>query len=162
MSEHDIGPEDVPTAQDLALLNELGQLLNRVDPPPSELVEMARQLWTWRTVDTELAALSRDSLIEDRALALRSAEGPRFVTFETPRLVIEVEVVEGSGGRRLIGQLDPPGRARLELRGPGPPITGTVDDLGRFAVQLPSERQRVSLRCVRPDGSAVETAWLVL
>ncbi len=153
---------EVPDPADDALLAELADLLERADPPPPGLVEASKQLWTWRTIDAELAALGHDSLVDEPAPALRSAEQQRLVTFETPRLTIEVEVADGSGGRRLVGQLDPPGPAELELRTVDGPIPGSADELGRFVIVLPAARQRASLRCVLPDGSAVETAWLVL
>ena len=68
----------------------------------------------------------------------------------------------GAGGRRLVGQLDPAAPAELELRTADGSTAGTADELGRFVIALPAARQRASLRCVLPDGGAVETAWLVL
>jgi hypothetical protein len=153
---------EVSRPEDDALLAELAALLDRVDPPPADLVEVSKQLWTWRTIDAELAALGHDSLVDEPTAALRSGEQERLVTFETPRLTIEVEVAGGAGGRRLVGQLDPAAPAELELRTAGGSPAGTAAELGRFGIALPAARQRASLRCVLPDGGAVETAWLVL
>jgi hypothetical protein len=156
-------PPEVPTPEDAALLSELAELLERADPPPADLVERSKQLWTWRTIDAELASLGRDSLIEGPEPALRSAEQPRLVSFQTPACTVEVEVADGAGGRRLVGQLDPPEPAELQLRtADGGSVSGRADELGRFVIALPTARQRASLRCVLPDGSAVETAWVVL
>jgi hypothetical protein len=152
----------VPNPDDEALLTDLAELLHRVDPPPMDVVEVSKQLWTWRTIDAELAALGHDSLVDEPSPALRSAEQQRLVTFETPRLTIEVEVADGAGGRRLVGQLDPPGPAELVLRTADGSEPGAADELGRFVLRLPATRQRASLRCVLPGGTAVETAWLVL
>ena len=92
---------------------------------------------------------------------MRSGEQERLVTFETPRLTIEVAVVGGAGDRRLVGPRDPASPAELELRIADGAISGAADELGRFVITLPAARQRASLRCVLPDGGAVETAWLV-
>ncbi len=153
---------EVPDSGDEALLAELAGLLDRADPPPAALVEMSKQLWTWRTIDAELAELGHDSLVDEPSAAVRSGEQERLITFETPRLTIEVEVAGGAGDRRLVGQLDPAGPAELELRTADGAVSGAADHLGRFVIALPAARQRASLRCVLPDGGAVETAWLVL
>jgi hypothetical protein len=122
----------------------------------------ARAAFTWRTIDAELAALTHDSLLDEEPVAVRAAAQPRILTFETDGLTVEVEVDETPGARRLLGQLVPAGPADLELRSAaGEPVAGQADELGRFVLALPAERQRVSLRCVRPDG-AVETAWVAL
>lgn len=155
-------PEVPAAGDDEALLVELADLLDRADPPPAGLVEMSKQLWTWRTIDAELAELGHDSLVDEPSAAVRSGDQERLVTFETPRLTIEVEVTGGAGDRRLVGQLDPAGPAELELRIADGAISGAADELGRFVIILPAARQRASLRCVLPDGGAVETAWLVL
>jgi hypothetical protein len=144
------------------LLVKLRSVINRADPVPDRVAEAAQAAFTWRTIDAELAELGHDSLVDEPSAAVRSGEQDRLVTFETPRLTIEVEVAGGAGDRRLVGQLDPAGPAELELRTADGAISGAADDLGRFVIILPAARQRASLRCVLPDGGAVETAWLVL
>src|SRR5688500_13322027 len=110
---------------DEALLAELADLLGRVAGPPPELTRQARALYTWRTVDAELAELVHDSAADAATAGVRSGQQPRTLTFEvhppssagpdrTP-LLIEVELDETVGARQLIGQLVPPGPATLEL-----------------------------------------------
>jgi hypothetical protein len=40
-------------------------------------------------------------------------------------------------------------------------VTGSADELGRFVLALPAERQLCSLRCLLAGG-VVQTSWMVL
>jgi hypothetical protein len=144
------------------LLAELGGVLAKVAGPPPELVQAAKELFTWRTIDAELAELAHDSLVDAAAAGVRATGQPRILTFETAELTVEVEVDETPGARRLIGQLTPPGPARLELRSPAGPVLGEADALGRFVLALPAERQRSSLRVESAGGAVTETSWITL
>lgn len=152
-----------PRDPDAGLAARLGELLDRVEPAPDDLARAAKDLWTWRTVDAELADIGFDSLL-DAPTGVRSAGGPRTVTFEGGGLVVDVEVVEDGTTRRLVGQLAPAGPARVDvLADAGEPAGGTdADELGRFALDLPARRTRLALRCAVPGGPTVRTAWLVL
>lgn len=152
------------TLSDDALLAELAGVLKQVSGPPPELVEAGKALFTWRTLDAELAELSYDSVEADAGsepAAVRATGQPRILTFEADDLTIEVEVDETPGARRLIGQLTPPGPAELELRGPADAVLGVADGFGRFVLALPTQRLRSSLR-VRRGGHAAETSWVTL
>ena len=88
--------------------------------PPPEVVEAAKGLFTWRTVDAELADARPTTRWSTPAEpGVRAAGQPRILTFEAGGLTVEVEVDDVPGARRLIGQLTPPGRAELELRTSG-------------------------------------------
>lgn len=160
----DDGAAGVPLHElsDDDLLGELGPVLAAVAGPPRAAVDAAKGLFTWRTIDAELAALAHDSLLDGADAPVRATGQPRILTFETDELTVEVEVDETPGARRLIGQLTPPGPARLELRTAGEPFRGEADDLGRFVLALPVERLRSSLRVERADGAVAETSWVVL
>lgn len=160
----DDGAAGVPLHElsDDDLLAELAVVLERVSGQPPAVVEAAKGLFTWRTVDAELAALVHDSLVDATEFGVRATGQPRILTFETGGLTVEVEVDETPGARRLIGQLTPPGPARLELRTPGEPVRGTADDLGRFVLALSGERLRSSLRVERGADTVAETAWVTL
>ena len=170
-------PED---SEDDVLLAELAEVLGRVAGPPAELLALSRELYTWRTVDAELAELAHDSLAadlqiaesqidesqthesqtDDMAVGVRAGQQPRTLSFETDSLLIEVELDDTVGARRLIGQLVPAGPARLELRSPdGGTRSGSADELGRFVLELPARHGPVSIRCTLPDGAVVETPW---
>src|SRR3954463_7061718 len=102
------------------LENRLRGILSQVDPVPPGLNEAARGSLTWRTVDEELAELMRDSADESAGVLVRSGGGPRQLSFESPRLEIELEVMAtGPRERRLEGQLLPPGSAMVTLERPG-------------------------------------------
>ncbi|MCO1661101.1 hypothetical protein [Pseudonocardia humida] len=156
---------DLTDLDDDALLAELARVLERVSAPPPEVVEAAKGLFTWRTVDAELAELTHDSLIAQRELGVRAAGQPRILTFEAGGMTVEVEVDDVPGARRLIGQLTPPGRADLELRSADDTVVGSIvgsaDELGRFVLDLPAGKQRSSLR-IRRGAEVTETAWVPL
>jgi hypothetical protein len=122
-----------------ALENHLRSVLAHVDPVPPALSDFARASLTWRTVDEELAELMRDSADEGAEVSVRSSGtgGPRQLSFESPRVGIELEVVEtGPRLRRLEGQLLPPGSAMVTLERPGEDgLSVQADDLGRFVVE---------------------------
>lgn len=151
-----------PTHDDDALANELGEVLRRVDPVPEAVVEAAKNVFTWRTLDSELAALSYDSVIDSGALTRSDDDGPRLLTFTAGRVEIEIEIDEDRAGRRLLGQISPPAVADLLLRSDDGSITGCTDDLGRFVLALTAGPQRITLTCRFGDGAAVESASVVV
>ncbi len=147
------------------LLAALAQALRGWTEPPPEVVEAAKGLFTWRTVDAELAALTFDSLLDDEPSVVRSTEAPpRMLTFETATLTVEVEVDTGAAtppGRRLVGQLVPAQTAVVELIGSSSTMQVTADDLGRFVLPLAGEPERVTLRFTATDGRAVTIVAVV-
>lgn len=148
---------------DAALLDELAALLRARHEPPPEALHAAREIYTWRTVDAEIAALTYDSVLDDAPAATRSGAQPRILTFEADGLTIEVELDATSRGRRLLGQLVPPQAAELELRSEGTVVgTAAADALGRFALDLPAVRRRVVMRCRLAGGAVVESASAVV
>lgn len=145
------------------LLVELRSLINRVDSVPDRVDEAARAAYTWRTIDAELAELTRDSLVDEADVhGVRSSDGPRLLSFESSRLSLELEVADlGRQGRRLVGQLVPPGPAAIEVEHAGGRIETAADELGRFVVEgLRPGPARV--RCRVDDGTEIETEWTQL
>jgi hypothetical protein len=149
---------------DDALLAALGETVERVDPVPEALVAAARSALTWRTVDEELAELSFDSS-EERLVGVRAGAPTqaRQLTFDADGATVEVELTDG----RLVGQLLPPGPARVELRH-GAEVTMTdADDLGRFALDvrvspLPETGTGARWRLrIESDAFRLVTAWFV-
>jgi hypothetical protein len=128
------------TDKDATTEAELRALFSRVDPVPPLLDEAARGAFAWRTVDAELAELMRDSADaaseEEAGLLVRGGRGPRQLSFESPRLGIELEVVStGPSSRRLDGQLLPPGTATVTVERPGEDgLSVQADELGRFSL----------------------------
>jgi hypothetical protein len=148
------------------LLTELRELIGRADPVPESLNEAARGAYTWRTIDAELAALTHDSAFEDEAAVLvRGEAGPRLLSFEAPRLAIEVEVLEPSPQhRQLVGQLAPALRATIEVDHAGGLASAESDALGRFVidgVRAGPARLRCRLTAGTPP-EIVTTEWTQL
>jgi hypothetical protein len=144
------------TPDDDELLAELAAIL---PAPPPELVVAGKEIFTWRTVDGELAALTFDSLLDETAELVRSTtDAPRVLTFEAGTTAIDVELVDG----RLVGHLSPPQSAELELIMEADRRTVPVDDRGRFTVDLPPATARVALFLRLADGTTIQTATLAI
>ena len=145
------GPSGTP--EDDALLAELGEVLReRTGPPPPEVVAGAKALFTWRTIDAELAVLTYDSLLDTEPSGVRSAGLPRVLTFEAAGLTVELEVETEPRGRRLSGQLVPAAEAEVEVRAAEATVRAKADTFGRFATPLPDQPGRVEVRVRAADG----------
>ena len=125
------------TDRDATTEAELRAIFSHLDPVPQLLDDAARTAFTWRTVDDELAELMRDSAEEEAGALVRSGGGPRQLSFESPRLGIELEVVAtGPRERRLDGQLLPPAAMTVTVERPGEdPVSVQADELGRFSLE---------------------------
>ncbi len=161
---------DGTASQESELLERLRQALTR-DEVPAEVVTAAKAAFTWRTIDAELAELAYDSLDELAPLAgVRGASGgegrPRALTFEAGDAVIELEVEESGGVRRLEGQIVPADVHTLELhRVDTPePVRLVSDELGRFRAEgVRPGRLRLLCRFGPLGGGAtLLTEWLLI
>ncbi|MFJ3335069.1 hypothetical protein [Streptomyces sp. NPDC086766] len=125
-----------------------------LDPVPSALRQLAFEAYALHDLDTRIAELTFDSLVD--ALPVRGAtDVPRMLTFRAGELTVDVEVTEDG----LLGQLMPPRPARIEvLSGPHAGVPLTADDLGRFAGDAPPAGP-FALR-LRTGGDVVVTEWL--
>lgn len=143
------------------LTAELRAVAKQVDPVPETVTAAARAAFGWRLVDAELAELTYDSWVDDRALVgVRGSGGPRQLTFEASGLTVEVEMGDGAAPR-LVGQFVPARAGVVEVRHQGGVLTVAVDDLGRFAAHgIPSGS--LSLRCTADALSPVETEWVAV
>lgn len=155
---------------DATLLSYLRQALRASEEPPPHVVQLAKASFGLRNLDAELATLVADSLDAATGPRVRSLRAPRMLSFEAPGLTVEVELTPTGSGWRLVGQLDPPGPARILLRGAtaasaqtDPSGLGAVDAdrLGRFALDL-VEAGPVSLLCQRQGERPVVTTWLLI
>ena len=151
-------------SSDECLMLELRSLLTRLDPVDPRLLDQARFAYCWRSVDSELAELSFDSLVDhDTALAVRAggdpAREPRMLGFGAvvggEDVAIEVEVTPGPGRPALVGQLLPPEAATVELQAVD---SVQADELGRFLIEaVPGGPVRL---CVRHGERLVHTTWV--
>lgn len=144
-----------PDADDDRLLAALAAALGPPDAPQAA-VDAARAVFTWRTIDAELAALVHDSAVTGPAVGVRGAGAAvRSLTFSTEEVVIDVDL-DASG---LVGQVVPAQEGTLEVRVRGA-VVGTVeiDAVGSFSVRpLPDGPFQLLLH----DGARrVVTAWI--
>ncbi|KPI06476.1 hypothetical protein OK074_4184 [Actinobacteria bacterium OK074] len=126
------------------------------DPVPAELERAAVAAYALHDLDAQLAELTFDSLLD--AMPVRGTTlAPRMLTFRAGDLTVDVELTTGT----LMGQLLPPGPARVEILTGGPagaPTVLTADILGRFTCDR-TVTGPFALR-VRTDTEAVVTEWL--
>jgi hypothetical protein len=150
-------------SDDEALLDRLSEIVNIEDVPPAILLELAKQSFGLRMVEFELATLTADSDVDTTAVVVRdgrSERGPRLLTFESSTLTVEIEVSGSGRHRRLFGQIDPPGVARIEVRQPSTPQPRSIDtdDRGRFVVENLAAGP-ISLTCHQSGRLPVVTEW---
>jgi hypothetical protein len=140
------------------LLRGLARAVAIHDPVPPELLGFAREAFTWRTVDAELAELVGDSR-ETAGVGLRGAFDVRLLTFRAGDQQLDVELLTEGSSRRVVGELTPGRPACVVLEHAGGSLTEDADELGRFLVSgVPAGRIRV--RCQPLDGPAIVTPWL--
>jgi len=158
-------PKNRVDDEDESFLRELRGIADQVDPVPPRLKEAAKASLIWRTVDAELAGLTFDSFADETASTLvRGGQGVRLLSFEASGesgLVIAIQVLADRGRRRLVGQLDPPQPAQIEVRQPRGASSVATDQRGRFAADVSAGP--VSLRCSTGGtvpGATVVTDWV--
>jgi hypothetical protein len=142
---------------DVRLLADLNALYEHDDPVPEAVLAAARGAFGWADFDSELARLLDEESLAGRPV--RNTGDQHLLTFEAAHLTFVVESTELADGRKLVGQVMPPGPRELWLEcADGKRATTEVDELGRFSLpQLPAGPAR--LRCELPDGTRVVTEW---
>ena len=146
---------------DSKILELLRTGLDQADPVPERVHRAAEASWTWRTIDAELASLTHDSSVDPEPALMRGSDKVRSLTFESPRVTVEVEV---SGDRSLTGQIVPPQPAQVDLQHRGEVVASAVaDEAGMFFLdELPTGP--ISLACRALDSPAswvVRTEWVM-
>jgi len=122
--------------------------------------EAAMELFTWRTVDAELAALTADSAIDEPA-GVRAASEARTLTFTAQEVQVIVQITERAGQRQMLGQLVPGRPAQVLVRQGELIRTIVADPLGRFVIDDLGPHGPLSLRCSWSEG-AVTTDWVLI
>ncbi len=147
------------SSSDEELLTELRRALREAEPVPQGVLDAAKAVFAWRTVDAELAALAYDSAVHEDLSAVRSESASvRTMTFESGSLVVELGVTEGG----LVGQVVPPQPYSLVLRRPEhAPEPVPVDGLGCFRIE-PLPGGPFSLLIRTPQDVVVATDWVTL
>ncbi|MEQ8144731.1 hypothetical protein [Streptomyces sp. OP7] len=148
------GLPEGPDIDDELLEEELRQAAAVLDPVPAALLQSAVDAFALVDLDARVAELTFDSLAD--AIPVRgAADTARMLTFTAGEVTLDVEVTEEG----LIGQVLPPGPARIEvLDGPRPAASVTADDMGRFTAET-APSGPFALR-LRTDDDVVVTEWL--
>lgn len=150
---------------DRDLLAQVQEMFAESDPVPGYLLGAARESFTWRTIDAELAELTGDSLLE--GAAVRAVRAPRLLTFTAGATTLVVEVAEHVRGaslaRRLLGQILSPRPAEVEVRHADGTLSVPADEFGRFRADAVPPGP-ISLAC--RFGGAVQpqlvTSWVTI
>jgi hypothetical protein len=145
-----------PRWTDDELLRELRAAL-REPTVDEKLIRAAQAAFSWRTVDADLEILSLESelAVRDTALVRDAGQGsPRTFTFNGERLSVEIEIDDDG----IVGQLTPPGPARVTLVTPdGPQAAADADEVGCFTLPAPPPGP-MRLDCQR-GGDRFLTEW---
>lgn len=146
---------------DLGLPDDLFAVVTTADPVPYDTLRSIRACFTRRTLDAELAELVYDSVV-DEPVGVRSGSGSRQLSFQGPRVAVEMEVQ--AERQRVVGQVVPAQPSQVEVRHSGGSFVLRSDPAGRFvADDVPAGP--VSFRCTGQTGDrpfAAVTDWIVL
>jgi hypothetical protein len=142
-------------------VGEPSQTAEPADAVPPDLVEAGIAVYTFRTLDAELAALAFDSAAGGDEQLMPSERPARLLSFETADLTIEVEIIPQGETIHLVGQILPPAVVQIDVRQQEVVSTGTTDGLGRFSLILPELGPfQLSLPYAGPKGGATMTDWI--
>jgi hypothetical protein len=102
-----------------------------------KLIRAAQAAFTWRTVDADLEILTLETelAVSDTARVRSTGHGaPRMFAFHGEQLSVEIEIDDEG----IVGQLTPPGPARVTLVTPdGPQVATDADEIGCFTLPAP-------------------------
>lgn len=163
MSDESIGTGTAPDEQDQELISAVAGMLDRVDPPPGWMVDLAKLSFDLRSIDAELAELVADSLMDEPLVGVRSAAAapPRMLTFERGDWALEVESIAAGSGWQLIGQVVPMTACRVEVIQQAGRRILEADDLGRFLIDGVAA-EPVMLVVDAPGHPRISTGWFSL
>lgn len=144
---------------DEELLARLRGVIARADPVPERVVAAARASSSWRSVESDLAVLIYDSGSRTGELVgVRGAQG-RLLTFRSEAVTVDVEILPGRG---LVGEIEGPRRAHVEVRHSGGSTREAADDLGRFRVrEVPEGLLRLEVTD-EETARVTRTAWILV
>ncbi len=141
-----------------ALLLDLGRIALRADPPPALSYELGYAALSMRTVDHELAELVDDSALHHDSLAgVRGDSAVRMLFYQGAEVGVEMHVTRRDGPSSALGQVIGYQFSTVRVELPHAEHLVSVDDLGRFDVELPRGLFRLHLE--DPDRPTVTTGW---
>jgi hypothetical protein len=142
---------EVAVGIDHETMQRLGLALE-TDRVPDHVVQVARDSFTWRTIDEELAALSFDSLIDAVAGVRSGATAVRTLDFEAGDTVVSIEI----DGDVVSGQVTPT-PVSVVIESPSGTWETEPSEMGWFSVDL-GEATHARLR-FRVGDRVIVTDW---
>jgi hypothetical protein len=140
------------------LLADLGRIALLADPAPRLTYELGYAAFSLRTVDHELAVLIDDSALHEDALAgVRGGSSVRMLFYQGADVGVELHVMRREGRSPALGQVIGYQFSMVRVELPDEEHLVTVDDLGRFDLELPRGLFRLHLE--DPDRPTVTTGW---
>ncbi|MBT8202536.1 MAG: hypothetical protein HKN74_02550 [Acidimicrobiia bacterium] len=137
-------------------LDALKEVLADADGAPADVIQAAKDSFTWRTVDAELASLVFDSATDDLATVRGGTVADRQLTYQAGDVEIEVMV----SGNHISGQLIPPRVGHVELAAGAELLEARVDELGSFTFpDVPSGPVRLTIRV---GDQTIATEWTIV
>lgn len=167
-------PDDPIDARDLALLADLGRVVDQIDPPPDGLADRALFALTFAGLHDEMIELTR---LASPELVVRGDEAPtgetvraRTVTFTADACTVMITLSPGGAGApgpaggdlwRVDGWVAPPAPYVVELVRPDATLRVESDENGCFVLDaVPSGSAGLVLR--RADGTGPTVATPVI
>jgi hypothetical protein len=146
---------DIRWDDDDELLAFLDEALRTEGEVPPDFIAAGKAVFTWRSIDAELAALVYDSEREPAMTRTQTAD-LRALTFASAHVTIELELTDSG----LLGQVVPTAQAQVDVHtAAGVKETVTADDLGCFTIrEVPQEPFRLRIRV--DESIDVLTTWI--
>ena len=136
------------------LLSAIGAAFDDVPEPPDQLVAAARDAFSWRRADVELAKLLDDS-IEATLVGVRGgAGGRRAFRYGAGDFVIRVHLTDST----LIVMLEPPLSVVCRVASDAGTVEHRTDELGELVLDVPELPLRLEVDL--PRGTTI-TPWIV-
>jgi hypothetical protein len=161
---NDMPPEVIAMADswdEEELLAALRQVFDsQREPPPSEITEAGKKIFSWHGIGKDLAQLTYDSANEaDREPVTRTeAADIRSMTFSSARITIELEFTADV----VLGQVVPPQLTTITMQlGNGRETSLAADEAGYFSIR-PAPAGAFRLRCQNDGDADVLTAWITV
>ena len=120
-------------------------MIDEADPVPADALAVAVAA-DLGSLDAELAELTFDSLLDERALTLRDADTDvRSLSFTAGETTIELDIADDA----VVGRVNPPVEAALDVVQAGRRRTVRTDGLGRFRAPVDPGPLRLRLDAAR-------------
>ncbi|TWP51748.1 hypothetical protein FKR81_12850 [Lentzea tibetensis] len=138
---------------DEAMLAQVRQMWDELDPVPDELADHACFGLALATVEAEVARVLRHA----HPVGARGDERSRVITFDSTTLTVMISIADNADGTlRLDGWITPAASHTVELRAATGVRTGSSDRNGRFAFD--NVAAQLTQLAVRTNGTVITPA----